>query len=353
MKYSKPIFEQEEEEDNGILSRLYEYVAGEMTGQDLEDSDSFIHEVLRRNPRANSIIIFDIESEKFMKDDLDFDENDIWVYDLVMSRYGYTEFTDYSNISNDFSDGYYPYDRFNTENIEKLKKISSYLLPGKDFDINDREFQKQLNWKLEDILPGLVEGFVGSLWEQDEQVYFESIRDEIKRQLNIMENKMGFSFYNERVCSTVGDLIMMCSLFDYNGDLEGLYKKIISKFSRGVKGGWGEYYNFYDLDHFDYQGFNRDIEYRIDNAIELLEESGIDYKEFSNFVSRIKKYAPSHEWTRLPKNKTYSFRIDSFDPENMKVKVSISGNMGISSRMLDEEGFYNLLYHPELFDLQN
>lgn len=352
MKYSKPILEQEEE-GNDIISKLYDYITGEMLGQDLEDSDSFIHEVLRRNPRANSIVVFDIESEKFMKDDLDFDENDIWVYDLVMSRYGYTEFTDYSNISNDFSDGYYPYDRFNTENIEKLKKISSYLLPGKDFDINGREFQKQLNWKLEDILPGLVEGFVGSLWEQDEQVYFESIRDEIKRQLNIMENKMGFSFYNERVCSTVGDLIMMCRFFDYDGDLEGLYKKIISKFSGGMKGGWGEYYNFYDLDHFDYQGFNRDIEYKLDNALELLEESGIDYKEFSNFVSRITKIAPSHEWEKLPKNKKYSFRIDSFDPEKMKVKVSIYGPMGGSSRMLDEEGFYNLLYHPELFDLQS
>ena len=59
-----------------------------------------------------------------------------------------------------------------------------------------------------------------------------------------------------------------------------------------------------------------------------------------------------NRWYRLPKDADIKFKVFGFDRENMKVDVQITANFkGSKSFSLSEQGFQNLLYQPELFDL--
>lgn len=348
------IFEQDEEkEGDDILSKLYEYIQGDIMSWDLENSDSFINEVRKRNPISDSIVIFESTEKQFLADELNLDESDIWVYETVTGYYGGNqEFSDYSTVLDDFTEGYYGYYHLNENNMNTLKTISSYILPGAEFDIEDSKFRFSFNKRMYELFSDEVEGIVHSVWEADEQMYYDAIKADIKKTFDLIEKRMGFAVYNDRISSTVGELIMWCRFFDYEGDLKGLYEKIINKFTPRIKGGWGEYYDFYDLDYLDVERLNLNVEHYLDKIIEKFEDSDINYEEFSKFVSRITKNSNIDTWHRIPKNPNYQYKIVSFDPERMKVKVQIAGKLGMSERSLTEEGFYNLLYDPELFEIQ-
>lgn len=337
--------------NDDIVTNLYKYINGEMSAYDLEESDDFIDDVKRYWSKDETLIVTKLTIEEFLKDKLDLKDDDIWMYNEMTSYYSNFSFQDRYNVESDFSEGYYSYDRFDEENLESLKLISSYVFPEGTFDIENREYLTNLNERLTSALPELTEKLIQILWEKDEDVFEKSTKEKIQRQEKIIENKMGITLNYDRVCFSVADLIMMSAYLDYSGNLEGLVDKIILKFSNLTYGGWGDYYNNYNYNYFDLDSFNREVSFAFEDAIELIEEQGIDYNEFTKFVGRITKISPIGVWNFLPKKKTIKFRVVSFSPENMKVRVDILSRNGVSSRNLTEEGFYNLLYHPELFEI--
>lgn len=337
--------------NDDIVTNLYKYINGEMSAYDLEESDDFIDDVKRYWSKDETLIVTKLTIEEFLNDKLELEYNDIWMYNEMTSYYSNFSFQDRYNVESDFSEGNYSYDRFDKENLESLKLISSYVFPEGTFDIENKEYLKNLNERLTSALPELTEKLIQILWEKDEDVFEKSTKEKIQSQEKIIENKMGITLNYDRVCFSVADLIMMSVYLDYSGNLEGLVDKIILKFSNRKYGGWGEYYNNYNDNYFDLDSFNREVSFALEDAIELIEEQGIDYNEFTKFVGRITKISPIGVWNFLPKKKTIKFRVVSFSPENMKVRVDILSKNGVSSRNLTEEGFYNLLYHPELFEI--
>jgi hypothetical protein len=89
----------------------------------------------------------------------------------------------------------------------------------------------------------------------------------------------------------------------------------------------------------------------LDDIIEKM-ESDNNIQDFLDFRRRIESKYKMNTWYDLPKDKEIKFKIFGFHRETMKVDVQITANFkGSKSFSLSEQGFQNLLYQPELFDL--
>lgn len=348
--------EESEETKNDITENLYEYVNGTMLYNDLLDADPFIYDITSwTSDKFSRKIIFKVSMDDFYEEELGLSENDKYFLDVMMGN-GYFDyqFEDYYTLTQDFLDGnsrpvYY----FDDENKQLLEKISSYLLPQKKFNFDSENFNKELN----NILYGLYENEIESILQEfyygQENAYYESIKDTIQKKfIGPIKDKMGFIFEQGKVGSPIYNLIMQARLLDYEGDLKGLYDEIVEKYSKVIDVGWGDdYYNYYDDQFFDSESYNKYVNDKLNEIIDDIENGEQDIRGFVNFVKNVTKIADIDNWTRLPKNPSYQYRVVEFDKDNMKVLTQIATPKGVVTRKLSEEGFYNLLYHPELFDL--
>lgn len=356
MKSLLSIFEEESGEDNNndIIDTLYDYTDGTLLYNDLLDSDPFIYDVQSwTSDKFNRIIVFNVKTEEFFEE-LDLSESDIHMYNAVIgSGYYDFQFEDFYQLEQDFLDGYSFFENyFNNENMELLKKISTYLLPDKEFQIGSESFKKELN----NIIYSSFETKIVSILQEfhylRENAYFDSMKKTIHEDFIEILDKMGFEFKEDRVASRIYNLILKAREFNYEGDLKGLYTKILNKYKGQVEPGWGEYYDIYDDDFFDSESFNKDVNDNLSQIIELIENGEIDYSKFVSFVRKVTKISKIDEWQRIPKKPTYRYKVISFDKTNMKVLIYVQTPKGIVKRNLTEEGFFNFLYHPELFDLE-
>jgi len=346
------IFEDDNEEPEDLIITLKKYVKKMISSRELLDSDYFIDDVKVRHPLGETIIIFDINDDDFLKT-LDVSDNDIWFYNMINSYYSGYEFEDFGSTRDHFLETGYIFSNFNTENIELLKKISNLLLPTEEFNINNTEFSENLANNLYRIFEGETERIVYSFWEENESAYLESARKGIDDDFTDILNKMGFSLYNGNVSTTVGDLVLHIRYFDYHGDLEGLYNTILNKYKDKINPDWGEnYYDYYDSRYFDDAMFNRNVKSNLEKILDEINEDGSNLKEYLNLVNKISSKFVLKKFNRLPKNNNYSFRILDIDRDTLKITLEINGPNGFFKRKVNEEGFYNFLYTGELFDLE-
>jgi len=135
-------------------------------------------------------------------------------------------------------------------------------------------------------------------------------------------------------------------------DLYSLMKNIFET-NKNTIGGWVEdQYSFEDYEFFDNTSFNNEVTRQFDNIIEKVEDNsdkaGLSIKDFIDMVERIQnKFPTTKNWTKLPKNKNFSYKIEGFDLDTMKIIVLVNHpEKGIKKIMLSEQIFYNLLYQP-------
>jgi hypothetical protein len=134
-----------------------------------------------------------------------------------------------------------------------------------------------------------------------------------------------------------------------------LFKTILEKEGLlGRMGGWYEDVYNYEGD-FDTASFNDEVERQLDSILEKMEDRDFgNLTEYLDMVSRINKKFRIDKWYNLPKDKNIFFKIDNFDLKTMEIDILLQ-KTGKSIRKISvsEENFNNLLYQPELFDMDD
>ena len=156
---------------------------------------------------------------------------------------------------------------------------------------------------------------------------------------------------------TVADLINLYlkeGNIDYS--LEELIKKIGKDSSDNAPGGWYEnYYEYQDHDYFNKNGFNSYVSDRLDKILDKIEDSeDVKIQDYVKMTDRITKKFDQDKYYTLPKDlkKEIRFKIEGFEYPNMKVVVILQKGLKQKKIKLSEENFYNLLYQPSLFNLE-
>lgn len=345
------IFEDEQEPQDNILKLLVKYVKGEISKYQLEESDNFIHWVWEKYQRGTSLIQFNVSESDFLES-LDLSEEDIWIYNMLDNTYDSWEFNDFGSLESDFKEGYsFLYDFFDEDNMEILKEIAKAIMPGVQFQLSD-EYLLKLNTNLWTLFEGEIESLIQEYMYYDNYAHRESALNGIKKEFDDVLTEYGFSFTKGEVYGKVSHLVYFAKYFRYDGDLKGLYDKIIEQMSEKIEGGWQEsLYDYYNPDLFDRDGYNRSANSSLTRIHDAVFEDN-DFDEYFEMVNRITKKSPLDEWRTLPKNKEIRYKVTEFDVNSMRVKVAVQGRLGFIWKWFSEEDFNNFLYHPELFDLE-
>jgi hypothetical protein len=286
---------------------------------------------------------------------MDLSDDDVWFLNAMSSYYSNYDFMDSYQVESDFKDGYSVYPEFDKENNEKLKQIASIIIPDKEYNIEDEDYRIELSKKLLDLFEKQMDYILGEYHSEKENEMMTTAKESISKEMGDYFESIGFSVkrpYDE-LNTTAANLLMWAARLNIQKiDVISLFNRIVEFNGTGRLGGWHENtYEFQDDKNFDSISFNRNAGRELDNIIEKL-ESDNNIQDFLDFRKRIESKYKINTWYTLPKDKEIKFKVFGFDRENMKVDVQITANFkGSKSFSLSEEGFKNLLYQPELFDI--
>jgi predicted Zn-ribbon and HTH transcriptional regulator len=338
-----------------FLKTLRDFVRGKVSSRDLEDSDDGILNVNDGNPLGQSIITIDFGSDEKVYNAMDLSDDDIWFLNAVNSYYTDYDFMDSYQVESDFKDGYIVYQDLDKENREKIRQIASIIIPNKEYDIEGEDYRIELSKTLLDLFEKQMDYILGEYHSEKENEMQTTAKETISKDMEDFFESIGFSVkrkYDE-LNTTAANLLMWAARLDIQKiDAISLFNRIVDFNGTRSLGGWYENtYEFQDDENFDSISFNRRVSNELDNIIEKL-ESDNNIQDFLDFRKRIESKYKMNTWYALPKDKEIKFKVFGFDRENMKVDVQITANFkGSKSFSLSEEGFQNLLYQPELFDL--
>jgi predicted Zn-ribbon and HTH transcriptional regulator len=338
-----------------FLKTLRDFVRGRVSSRDLEDSDDGILNVNDGNPLGQSIITIDFGSDEKVYNAMDLSDDDIWFLNAVNSYYSDYNFMDSYQVESDFKDGYILYQDLDKENREKIKQIASIIIPNKEYDIEGEEYRIELSKTLLDLFEKQMDYILGEYHSEKENEMQATAKETISKDMEDFFESIGFSVrrkYDE-LNTTAANLLMWAARLDIQKiDAISLFNRIVDFNGTGRLGGWYENtYEFQDDENFDSISFNRRASNELDDIIEKL-ESDNNIQDFLDFRKRIESKYKMNTWYELPKDKEIKFKVFGFDRENMKVDVQITANFkGSKSFSLSEQGFQNLLYQPELFDI--
>lgn len=338
-----------------FLKTLRDFVRGKVSSRDLEDSDDAILDVRVGDPLGQSVITIDFKEDEKVYNAMDLSDDDVWFLNVINSYYSDYDFMDSYQVESDFKDGYSVYPEFDRENNEKLKQIASIIIPNKQYDIDNEEYRIELSKTLLDLFEKQMDYILGEYHSEKENEMMTTAKESIYKEMGDYFESIGFSIkrpYDE-LNTTAANLLMWAVRLNIQKiDAISLFNRIVEFNGTGRLGGWYENtYEFQDDKNFDSISFNRNAGRELDNIIEKL-ESDNNVQDFLDFRKRIESKYKMNTWYALPKDKEIKFKVFGFNRENMKVDVQITANFkGSKSFSLSEEGFKNLLYQPELFDI--
>jgi uncharacterized FlgJ-related protein len=110
-------------------------------------------------------------------------------------------------------------------------------------------------------------------------------------------------------------------------------------------------------EEFDRSSFNSYVSGKLDDILEKIEDgadsSGVSLTDFTEMTDRITKKFKQDTYYVLPKDakKETRFKIEGFEFPNLKVVVNLQKGLKQKKVKLSEDNFYNLLYQPTLFNL--
>lgn len=351
----------DESEDSkpNLLLALRAYAKGNITKDELYSADKDIEYINTKNPLGQSLLTIKFDDDRELLDLLGLDDDDRWFLNAMNSYNGY-EFTDSSQIEQDFNEGYIIYYDLNEENREKLKTISSVLLSGEEFNLDNEEFRIKLSSILLETFPNEIDYILSDYHIEKERemntVAQKAIDDEffdVLKGLGIDINRD----YDE-ITITLADLYSSALQSNlYNDNAKQMVTNIFkNSLGNNSIGGWLEdIYNFTDSNEFDSESFNREVERQFDKILEELETEDNDnsLKDYIELIRRVTNKFNLNDWYSLPTNNKYSFKISGFDRDDFKIRVELRTPMGYKVVKLTEENFNYLLYQPTLFNLDD
>jgi hypothetical protein len=309
-----------------------------------------------RSTPGQSVIDVEFNSQQDFLETLGMRDDDVWFYQMVNSPYSEYEFMDHYSAVEDFMGGYGFYYTLDEENKELLSEISKAILPMK-VNFEDDEYRKELSEKLMENFGKQIKYVIEDYVYERNHSYKTSLEREINKEMDEYFAELGIDAYSEGFRITVADLI---ALYIEEGELHISLKELLERiFSRKeAPGGWQEdYYAYEDPNDFDSLGFNRTANRFFSDILDTIqeegEEEGASFKDFTDMTSRILKKFKQEEYYFLPKNpkRETRFKIEGFKFPEMKVVVTLSKGLKQKSILVSEQNFYNLLYQPSLFSL--
>jgi hypothetical protein len=337
---------------------LRDFVKGKISKYELEDSDPDIYHVSVDNSnRGLSVVKLRFNDDKFWKS-VGLHEDDIWFMGMINSNYSGYEFMDWYSVKDDFLSGYTIFGELNEDNVEKLKLISSLIYPKK-FDLENEQFRAYFANKLIKTFKVEIENILSDYESEKNSEMTQVAQESIEKELNDYFKDAGFTYVsNDEFTTTVGNLVMWYIRENaLHLPIEELLPKIFASNKINV-GGWQEdTYEYQDAEKFDSVSFNLSVERNLDKIIEKIEDGSLSDGEFNmqdylGMVDRISRKFKVGEWINLPKKKDVRFYIENFEMNPNKVVVKLSKEMKQTTLNLTEENFYNLLYQPTLFNLE-
>jgi len=340
-----------------LIKALRQYVRGKITDSELEESDDALIFMRRQEPLGNSIIDIDFDDEEKFYDIVDIEQQDRYLINSINSSYSNYEVYDSYTAEQDFREGYVVYYDLNESNMTKLKAIAKVILPQEEFR-NYSDYFALLSERLQSIFPEETDRIVYDYQDERDMAMSNGIKDAINKDLDELVEKIGFSWRHKysRLSTTPANLIMWAARYNITKtDAITLFKTILEKEGLlGRMGGWNDDIYSYEGD-FDTASFNDEVERQLDSILEKMEDRDFgNLTEYLDMVSRINKKFRIDKWYNLPKDKNIFFKIDNFDLKTMEIDILLQ-KTGKSIRKISvsEENFNNLLYQPELFDMDD
>jgi hypothetical protein len=342
-----------------FIKSLREFTRGKINSRELEDSDDAILQVKPSDPLGQSTIVIDFDKDENFFKSLDIHEDDQWFLNAITSSYNSYDFVDSYQVEEDFKEGYNIYGELNEENNKKLKEIAELILPGEEFDLNDDNYKIKLSQTLLGLFDDEMDWILGDYVSEKNSEMLTTARASIEKEINEFLESIGFIVVRDydQIATTAANLLMWSARLQIPKiDVISLFNQIIEYSGTGRLGGWAENsYEYQDYDNFDSDSFNNTVERQFEKILEKLDEDdpeGEKIKDFLGFRSRIVGKFGLNKWNKLPIDKTVSFKVESFDRENMKVIIRVEKEYkGMRHLKLSEDNFNNLLYQPQLFDL--
>ncbi len=351
-------------DDDDFIKAVRLFTRGQLSANQLESLDDSILRIIEKDPLGLSTIVLDFEDDDKFFEALGLDEDDTWFVRSLFGR-GY-EFDDPYYTEENFKDGYLLNQLCNDEsNKEKLKQIAEIVLSGEYFDLANNDYTRKLSNTLFDLFNRQIEYILQDYHIHTENELNTTAKEEVEKEITSALKRMGFTMWRDfdEVATTPGNILGWAArLRVTNIDVKSLFNQIVEE-SRLNLGGWMEdIYQFHNYENFDHLSFNKEVEKPLDDILEIIEsqaeENGFSLEEFMEFRSRItKKYKPG-VWYDLPKDSEVLFKIAEFIMDGMKIKIELHNRKNrvgdghqFKTVSLSEKNFYNLLYHPQLFDL--
>ena len=364
----KRIVKESDDESNGpndnFVIALRNYAKGKITKDDLYDIDDSIYYIEPKTPLGQTMLTIEFKNEEELLNLLEMSDDDIWFMRALNGYDGY-DFMDSYQIEQDFKDGYGVYGELDEENVDKLKNLSSILLSGKEFDLNNEDFKIALSQILLDVFPKEIDYILGDFEMEKESEMNAVANKAIKEEFDDVLLSVGANINSgfDRIDIKLSDLYAAALQSNlYNGDAKELVASVLKRASDnngggGSFGGWYENsYEYQDPEYFDSKSFNNYVSRQFDEMLESLESNSDDVtggiKEYLDFRTRITSKFKLNSWYDLPKDKKYRFQIKEFDRNDMKIIVELQTPLGFKKVKLSEENFNHLLYQPSLFNLE-
>lgn len=338
---------------------LRDFVKGKISAYDLELSDKLISDVREnRQNRGQSEIRAEFNNDEDFLKAVGLTDDDAWFYRVINSPYSDYEFFDWYSAKEDFENGWGLYHILDDENKEKLTKISKILLPIK-VDLDDEKFRNKLSEKLLTNFKNETEDIISDYQTERNYEMAKSARDVVNKDFSEYMDRLGFEESSDGFRTTVANLIMLYLRENkIHLSLKELLKTLVDNHSNSVPGGWqDDIYSYSNDEDFDKESFNNYTSKKLDDILEKLEDTedveGVSIQEYMEMTDRVTKKFEQDKYYNLPKDpKNTRFKVEGFEYPNMKVVVTLQKGMKQRKVKLSEDNFYNLLYQPTLFNLE-
>jgi hypothetical protein len=333
-----------------------------------EADDDRIVQVKRVNEtnRGKSLVELRFTDEEYMDifiDDKNDRNNNAAIIAACENRYSGNLFVD-TYWGDDEMRGGYPLDYFNEENLTLFKNIIKLVNPPlANFQIGNNEDVGEFFYKNFSNEASDIGGYYADYYDETLKA---GCLDYVKKKLCGKFDRFGIieKECKEHYLTTVNFLITFWDRTNtpHDASFIDMFKNFVEQnnleFDEDL---YDDYYNYWDNENWDNDGFNREVNRILDRLYEKLVED-IDpermekMQKFYNLLDKF-NYTVS-DWHNFPVQKTFGkknenkiFRIEGFEDGKIKIlhKPDKNNYHGIEKLMVDVEDFYNFLYHPELF----
>lgn len=340
------------------LNALRNFVRGKISAWDLEEEDPLIRDVsVNRHNIGLSKVRIEFDNEESFLDLLNLSEDDIWFYSTVMSHYSDYEFLDYNMAQDEFDEGYGPWHYFDDDNKKLLNQISK-TISHKPINFNSSDSIKNFARKFSVLYENERNDIASEYAVYRNEEMTNSSREKIEEEL-----RESFYEYGLEVIpfvgfkTTVGNLIS--TYYQYGAEnltLFGLFEKIFNN-KEIIYGHWHETsFEWSNDENFDSVGFNKGVNRILEKIVDNI-ESDFNSEEGKNFLEMKHRILDKYQLGKkmpLPKDKRFTFSIEGFNNDDYKISVLLQKPSGEKKLVdLTEENLTNLLYQPELFDLND